>query len=470
MFLIGTDPAYDARPALLDAATGLRCSYAALRRRVAQLASTLAGEDAKRLVFLFCRNDEPTVVAYLAAVEAGHAVALLDGSLRCELTASLLERYRPELVLGLPEPLAGYQCEPLPLGTLLQRRPHIADSPPHEQLALLLSTSGSTGSPKLVRLTRQAVQHNAAAILKALEITDQERPITTLPLHYSFGLSVLNSHLLAGAEIVLTGDSIVTEGFWKAVRQWQCSSFAGVPYTYEMLRRLDLGRLVPDSLATMTQAGGKLANPLISQFHEFMAARGGRFFVMYGQTEATARITVLPADRLPAKLGSAGFPLAGGTIQILVDGRPATQPNVSGEVFYSGENVMLGYAETREDLTRGDELHGELQTGDIGYLDSDGALYITGRIKRIAKVFGLRINLEEVEAMVRLHGSAAAVGKQDCLVLFCEFTTSDAYAELTRTLAQRMGIHHSGIEFRYIEKLPVSANGKIDYRVLSELV
>jgi acyl-CoA synthetase (AMP-forming)/AMP-acid ligase II len=290
--------------------------------------------------------------------------------------------------------------------------------------------------------------------------------VTSLPLYYSFGLSILNSHLMTGAEVVLTGESLVSEDFWTAIKDRKCTSLAGVPYSYEMLDRLDLIKLAPDCLKTLTQAGGKLANELIVKFHEFMENRGGRFFVMYGQTEATARISVLPPDRLPEKLDSVGLPLEGGRLEVWKDDRPLRQPNAVGEVVYHGDNVMLGYARAREDIGAGDELGGKLRTGDLGYLDDDGFLHISGRVKRIAKVFGLRINLEELESMLRPNGLTAAIAVQDRVILFSEFRSDDGYHDLRRSLAQRLGIHHSGFVFRHIEKLPLTATGKINYRLL----
>ena len=135
-----------------------------------------------------------------------------------------------------------------------------------------------------------------------------------------------------------------------------------------------------------------------------MAARGGRFFVMYGQTEATARIAYVPPDRLSEKLGSAGIAIPGGRLSIEPAGAGTMDGPVTGEVVYEGPNVMLGYATGSGDLALGDELGGVLRTGDIGYLDEDGFLFLVGRSKRIAKVFGLRINLDEVEAAMREHG------------------------------------------------------------------
>ncbi len=469
-FLLGDRGTDDHRPALCDTATGTRLSYDELRQQVQDRASSWADRPAKCLVLLFCRNDLATVIAYLAAVDAGHAVALLDAELNPELRDSLLERYCPEFVVGCSQSLNGYRALP-PNDDRLeiqQRESGESQATPHPELAVLLSTSGSTGSPKFVRLSRFAVEANANQIQCALGIDAAERPVSSLPLHYSYGLSVLNSHLVAGAEVVLTNQGLLSEEFWQLARARECTSFAGVPYSYQLLRRLDLGQLMPASLKTMTQAGGKLTDPLIEHYYRLMSERGGEFYVMYGQTEATARITVLPAHRLMDKLGSVGLPLEGGQLLIESDGGLTTDPDVTGEVIYRGPNVMMGYALQRQDLAKGDELQRELRTGDLGFLDGHGYLRITGRLKRIAKVFGLRINLEELEAMVRPLGPAAALGSNDRLSVFCEFGDDETFDRLRRELSDRLGIHHSAFVFRKIEMLPLTPNGKVDYRALPD--
>ena len=395
-------------PALHDAAGW--CTYAQLEQMVEQLAATLA-YPRKALTFCFCRNDTPSAAWYLAALEAGHAVALLNGSLDAGLKATLISLYAPDFILASEDTACEADYEPLPaIGrNRLYRR--ISPSPLalHPDLRVLLSTSGSTGSPKFVRLTSGNILSNATSIRQALDIRNGDRAIGSLPFHYSYGLSVLNTHLLAGASMVLTNEGLIAPGFWSAIRDHRCTSFAGVPYSYQILNRLKLDDLQVPSLLTMTQAGGKLHDDLIAKFHRVMSQRGGRFFVMYGQTEASPRIATLPFDRLPEKLGSAGLPISGGSFRIdAPDGEP-------GELVYAGPNVMMGYAYGREDLARGDELGGCLHTGDLARLDSDGFLYLLGRMKRDAKVFGLRLNLDEIETMLRVHGPTAVTAEAERL-------------------------------------------------------
>ncbi|MFC4111799.1 AMP-binding protein [Nonomuraea zeae] len=390
---------------------------------------------------LFCgmRSNLASVLRYLAAWQSGRPIALLDPDLSAGALAALAGRFKPAALLGFTHAADGSP-------------PARRDAPdPHPDLAVLLATSGSTGNPKLVRLSRQAVLANAAAIASALSLVPDEIAPTSLPLHYSYGLSVLNSHLVAGASVMLTEAGLLERSFWTHLDAHRCTSLAAVPYQYEMLRRLRFDRAEHPALTTFTQAGGRLSPELVTEF----AGQCDRFYVMYGQTEATARIAVLPPDRLADKPGSAGVAIPGGRLSI-----------DEGEVVFHGPNVMMGYAETAADLARGDDLGGVLRTGDLGWLDADGFLHITGRSKRIAKIFGVRINLDDVERLLRDSGPVAATSGDDRVTVWAEGLDAAGCAGLARRLGAELRLHWSGFDVRGIDRLPLLATGKVDYRAL----
>jgi len=224
---------------------------------------------------------------------------------------------------------------------------------------LLLTTSGSTGSPKLVRLSAKNLQSNAAAIAEYLGLTREERAITVLPMNYTYGLSVINSHLHSGARILLTNAPVIQKPFWEFFHLQEATSLVGVPYTYAMYHRMGLFKMELPSLRYMTQAGGKLPAAMVKEFAQWARTRGIRFFVMYGQTEATARMSYLPPDRVIEKTASVGVAIPGGRFSILdANNREITQSGVDGELVYRGPNVSLGYAESRADLEKEDENNG----------------------------------------------------------------------------------------------------------------
>jgi long-chain acyl-CoA synthetase len=412
----------------------------------------------RELVFCLCSSNVASVVGYLSAVRAGHAVALLDDAAPAELTEALIDRYLPTFVVHSGDgQTPGVRRRSGPTG------PGLAN-----ELAVLLSTSGTTGSPKLVRLAHRNVEANATSIAEYLELDERERAIQSLPIHYSYGLSVLHSHLAAGASVILTPHSIIRPEFWADAARWEATSFAGVPYSYTILERTGLLRkAMPDTIRSVTQAGGRLAPESVIQLHELMSKRGGRLWVMYGQTEATARISYVPPEALPEKAHTIGIPIPSGRLSIRFGGREITEPDVEGELIYHGPNVMLGYAECQEDLKMGDALNGELRTGDVGTVDKDGFFRVTGRSRRIAKVYGLRVNLDEVESAASVHGPVAAVDGGEQILLWrvagAEITADDLRCEIGR----RFGLNSRAFAVRDIEKLPLKSSGKVDYDTLS---
>jgi acyl-CoA synthetase (AMP-forming)/AMP-acid ligase II len=234
-----------------------------------------------------------------------------------------------------------------------------------------------------------------------------------------------------------------------------------------VLNRLDLEKLNVPTLKTLTQAGGRLNPKLIEKFAKIMEERHGKFYVMYGQTEATARIAILPPERLWEKLGSVGVAIPWGELLIEAeDGTLTKEANVSGQVVYRGPNVMLGYAQSREDLALGDYQENSLLTGDIGHLDHDGFLYITGRSKRIAKVLGYRLNLDDIENWLGGEFPVAAVAGDDKVLIFTESSHQDKLTQQARTLAKRLKLNSALLECRFIEEFPRKNNGKVDYQRL----
>ena len=452
-------------PALLDARR--EWSYGQLARLADQHAARLP-QGRRTLGFLGLANHADTIALYLGALRSRrHVPLLLQPDIAPELVAALAAHYRPDWIAfpaGI-EPPAGYtpvaQGDSDAMTVYLADAPDPSDTPPHPQLALLLSTSGSTGSAKLVRLSGASIDANARSIVQYLGLGPDDRAITTLPLAYSFGMSILNSHLQAGGSLVLTDESLVGRGFWELARARGITSLSGVPATYEMLRRVGLERFGLDRLRMLTQAGGRLRDALVETFLDISKRMSLEFFVMYGQTEASPRISYVPADRLQAKVGSIGIAVPGGELD--VDAQ-------SGELVYRGPNVMLGYAGSRDDLALGDVQDGILRTGDLARRDADGYFHITGRAKRFVKISGNRVNLDEVETMLttELQRAIACAGSDDDLVVFVPGEPSPDPARIRQTIQQRYRLFPGHVRVVPLPALPLSTTGKTDYAALNE--
>lgn len=456
------------RPALLNEA-GQSWSYGQLHAEVSRISKFLSPN---RLIFLVGRNDIPTVVTYIACLETGCVPLLLDADTPQATLSRLLNAYIPAYVF-LPTALATtYPHLEVNFSndeySLCLHREGI-ELYLHPELALLLTTSGSTGSPRLVRLSNSNVVSNAKSIVDYLAIEKSERAITSLPFNYSYGMSIINSHLNAGASVLLTNRSFFDPLFWRVMKLNEITSFAGVPYSYQMLFKLRFERLTLPALRTMTQAGGLLAAPQREWITDVCISKGIRFYTMYGQTEASPRMAYLAPEYSKVKAGSIGRAVPGGMLWLEdSQGNRVEQPDQIGELVYSGPNVAFGYALSHKDLLLGDEWRGILRTGDLARQDSDGFFYIEGRSSRFLKIFGLRISLDAVEAWYAERGiMAASYGQDDHLKVLIEATQSRLPDNEVKQLAAAMRIHPSAVTISTCPVLPRLNSGKIDYACLN---
>jgi acyl-CoA synthetase (AMP-forming)/AMP-acid ligase II len=434
-----------------------------LAQRVAHRAGILAGE--RRLVHVHGANDLDTLVDYLAAHASGHVVLLTPPG---SPAAAIARAWDPDITIAPPHDDATGSAGSAGTTTVQVHREHPAHQL-HPDLALLMSTSGSSGSPRLVRLSRENLHTNAEAIAASLGIRPGDRAVTSLPLHYCYGLSVVHSHLVAGASVVLTDHSVADECFWQLARDAQVTTLAGVPHTFDLLDRVGFGALDLPHLRTVTQAGGRMDPSRVVELATLGRRRGWDLFVMYGQTEATARMAVLPPDLAMEHPSTVGVAVPGGHLEI-----------VDGEVVFSGPNVMLGYATEPDDLALGRTVE-RLHTGDLGHITDAGLLEITGRRSRVAKVLGHRVDLDHVERALRADGDdVRCLASPDAVTVAVAsgMTSIGAAPHSPGRLAERAA-QAAGIPTRCVrvltthdlglDALPHLSSGKVDYATLTAL-
>jgi acyl-coenzyme A synthetase/AMP-(fatty) acid ligase len=455
---------YKERTALFDESVGV-VSYTHLLYN----ADVIAEKIGRRcLVFFMCQNNLESIAGYICFLRHQIVPVLINDTIPVSLLHSLLEKYHPSYFY-LPVKRAS-EIDGLSLYTYrsytLMKLQYNDDYILNQNLAQLLTTSGSTGSPKLVRQSYENIKANTKSIIEYLNITEEDRAITTLPMSYTYGLSIITTHLYRGATVVLTDASLVEQRFWTIMKNENVSTFGGVPYTYEMLKRFRFERIDLPRLRYITQAGGKLPKELADEFISICKRKNIKFIIMYGQTEATARMSYLPWDFAESKSGSIGISIPGGTFQLEgEDGRLINVTDTIGELIYKGMNVTLGYAESRFDLERGDDNNGILYTGDIAKRDEDGFYYIVGRKKRFLKLYGNRINLDEVEGLLRNEGfDCACSGEDDHLRIY--ITDGEKKEKIESFICDYTGINRSGFKILVITEIPRNEAGKIIYTAL----
>ena len=486
---------------------GRNLTYAELQEQGEELVSAIAHENgpvsggsARCLVFNMCANVLGSLVGYISFLNGGVVPAMLKGDLDEELLENLYKTYEPAYIWTSEESWSGlseqreengaevydseatakpHSARPLfrdlpcvynACGYVLLKTPFGLKTKLHPNLALLLTTSGSTGSPKFVRQSYANIRANTDSIVEYLGLTQDERPVTDLPMNYTYGISIINTHIDVGATILLTEKGLMQKEFWTFFKEKKATSIAGVPYTYEMLKRLRFMRMDFPYLKTMTQAGGKLLPELHKEFAEWAAAAGKKFVVMYGACEATARMGYLPADKAVEKQGSMGIPIPGGRFELIdVNDEGITEPDTVGELVYYGENVTMGYATSAADLTKGDERGGRYATGDMAKRDAEGYYYIVGRKKRFLKIFGNRVNLDDCERMLKAEfpsGDLACGGVDDRLYIFA--VNEDDLSAMREYLAGKTGLNPSAFVTQHLESIPHNESGKVLYRELEK--
>lgn len=345
-----------------------------------------------------------------------------------------------------------------------------------DDLAALMPTSGSTAKPKYVMVTHGNIRANTESIISYLELSDKERMMCVLPFHYCFGTSLLHTHMAVGATLVVDSRFTYPETVLQRIDEAKCTAFAGVPSHYQILLRKSTMRTrsLP-YLRKMQQAGGGLAASLIDEIRAIFP--NVAFYAMYGQTEATARLSYLPPDMLERKRGSIGKGIPGVTLRVLNEAGEEVRPSETGQIVAEGSNVTLGYWNAPEESAATFK-NGHLYTGDLARVDEDGFIYIVGRAKDFLKCGGKRVSCRYVEEMLMNFPGlteAAVIGIPDEVLgeavraFVVPRDASDfALSGLRAFCRSSMPLQLVPREFVILDALPRSVSGKPLKQALSE--
>lgn len=422
----------------------------------------------RSLLFLLTENNVGGIAWSIGCLNSGNVPLVLNAHIEEGLYHNLIDLYRPAYLCMHSRMAASFDYEIVVERygyTLL--RTGLETCPMHEDLSHLLPTSGSTGSPKLVRHKYENIEAAALNISTFFELTNADRPLLVLPLYYTMGLSIVFSHLFVGATVLITNLSMTDKAFWNFIKEQHATSFTGVPYSFEILNLMRFFRMDLPDLTLLTQGGGKMPHQLNVKFAEYCRDHDKRWIATYGQSEGTARMAYLPAKYAISKCGSIGYAVPNGELSLIdSEGTEIIASNVEGEMCYRGKNVALGYARKREDLLLGDEWRGFLHTGDLAYRDEDGCYYIVGRMGRFLKLYGMRIGLDECEQIIKAKYpvECACVGTDERMTIYL---TSEKYCSAVKEeLVVKTKLVASAFDVKVINAIPKNEAGKILYSKL----
>lgn len=429
---------------------------------ICDFAPVFAGHLHERaLIFILAENKIGSLLGYTSALSNRIVPLVISAKTEQGLYQDLFAKYLPEY-LWVPEEMAealGYEVVFTAWDYALLRTGN-PSVPLYEELSLLLPTSGSTGSPKLVRHSYRNIEANADNVRRLFRLTEDEKAMAILPMHYTMGLSVIASHLLAGATLLLSGRSLLDRGFWTMLKE--ATSFTGVPYSFDILMKMRFTRMDLPHLRIITQGGGKLTEEMFHALAQYAHDNGKQFIATYGQSECTARMAYLPAELALTKTCSIGVAEPGGQLSIVdAEGNETFGGEATGEMVYRGENVTLGYATCLEDLLKGDENHGVMHTGDLARRDADGCYFIVGRLKRFLKIFGLRIGLDEVENLIKSEFKTDCYCKGNDEKLIVLVTTPSLMEQLPAFIEEKTHLFHQNIEVQLVDAILRNESGKV---------
>jgi len=432
---------------------------------VFEISDKLYNDDKKELVLILCDKDIDTVIAYVGALRNNKVPLLIDKGYKIELIKSFVENYAPHYVVGKSNFLLtqrNYDIVQNFANSVVYKRQNSVDYEINDKLALLIPTSGSTGDPKCVRLSSLNVDSCTKSVCEYLDFDHNRIGISVLPIHYSYGLSVLHNCIYKRARYALSKLTILDKEVWDDIEKYKVTDFSGVPFMMKLLSRMKLDFDKIKSLKYVTQAGGYLPEKDVSKLLKEFSLHNVRYYTMYGQTEASPRISYLSPEYADTKVGTVGVPISCGQVCINETG----EKSGTGELCYIGPNVALGYANNYTDLKLGDVFKGTLLTGDIVDIDSDGFIKIVGRNKRFIKITDISVNLDKIEKdLNELYSFLVVVGKDDKLIVLSE---SEDLMPIKQFINNQYNFNKTYIKVKHIEKIPLNASGKTNYKLLTE--
>lgn len=422
--------------------------------------------EPRSIIFILCKNTVGAMIGYLGFIENEAIPLNLSSKIDGTLLRSLMKTYTPAY-LWVPSEDAeniGFEIITSSYGyTLLKTKNEVY--PVHDKLQFLMTTSGSTGSPKLVRYKKGNLEANAKNVAIAFGWSAKERPVCDLGMQYTMGLNVINTHLYVGATILLTTYNLLSGEFWNYLKDERATNFTGVPFSYDIFYKLRFERMDLPFLSTLSEGGGKLTDARFIQLAEYAQRTGKRFIASFGATETSARMACLPAELAQTKTGSIGRAIPEGELFLIdSDGTVLMDPVAEGELCYKGPNVTMGYSVCKEDLLKDDEFKGVYHTGDLARRDEDGCYYVTGRLSRFLKLLSYRVSLDQSEQLIQQEFGieCACSGTDQRMNIY--ITEEEKKTEVLEYIAAKTNLYKTLFKVFVVKEILRNDSGKIRYK------
>lgn len=463
---------------------GPSISYKELKKYIQDLRKNCF--QTRELVLVISDNSLADILFYVSCLSGRIPIMIINENYKKDEIDDIVRRYKPKFICvnsdNQMNHLKKYTLKTSFFNHVILSRNDCKKYIIDKEIALLLSTSSSTGSKKFVVLSYRNIEVNTLSIISALHIKQGDKAAIMLPLSYTYGLSVVDTYLKCKGTLLIPTSRLFEKNYWLFLGRNGVNALCGVPFTYYIIKKLKiLENNILNELKLMTQAGGKLDISTQQYFLQIAKKESVNFAVMYGQTEATARISCFFLNEYPEKIGSVGLVIPGGrcsvdkTIKYIYRSQPV------GEIIYEGENVSMGYADNLESVISHFFDKGKsgsiLHTGDFGYIDSDNFLYIKGRLSRFVKIYGVRISLDELEENIKkqisLDTVCIAIHNGICtekLGILIEDAQKHKYSKKDLFhLLSGYGISSRMVQIKAIQDIPHNQNGKVDYFTLEKL-
>lgn len=426
----------------------------------------------KLIILILAENSLGCFASYFCSIQNDNTTILISSEITVKDLNNIKKKFNPDLII-VPSRFEKkfldneFDKQRKIFDFIILKNKKVIQKNIDNKIILLLSTSGTTGTYKWAKISKDNLISNISRISKKLNILSSDSTMTTLPFEYSYGLSVINSHIYSKARVVLTKKSIVEKSFWKILKKNKITNFNGVPFIYEILEKIHFRKIIKNSsLKFFTQAGGFLSPDLHKKIYSSLNSLNIKFFPMYGATEAGPRITICEDNGQRKNFNTIGKPLKDYKLIIMKNNKVIEKPKTIGNIFLESNSVFGGYAENYRDLSSFEKMS-PFDLKDIGFFDNNKNFYISGRSGRLSKIKGVRINLDILEKKLeKINNTKIAIISNDKKI----FVFFDKKILDNKEIIKNIKIHNNDLVIKKISKIPYNKRGKKDYKKLIKYI